>query len=169
MGSFAFFGFISRPWHFWAHINYHCDPFDTRTPNFYFLGWFSDLFFWPKKRCAFWLRTSLYKKKILLFRIWVWFLDPKTKIFHSRPAPATQQVRFSDLHVPIFWTLCRIAWKSPHKHTHRRRPRTSSSRPDSPFEWNLARSGVSESLKAHLSINLRDCRWKTVISWFCGR
>ena len=57
MGSFAFFGFISRPWHFWAHINYHCDPFDTRTPNFYFLGWFSDLFFWPKKRCAFWLRV----------------------------------------------------------------------------------------------------------------
>ena len=56
MGSFAFFGFISRPWHFWAHINYHCDPFDTRTPNFYFLGWFSDLFFWPKKRCAFWLK-----------------------------------------------------------------------------------------------------------------
>ena len=58
MGSFAFFGFISRPWHFWAHINYHCDPFDTRTPNFYFLGWFSDLFFWPKKRCAFWLRIT---------------------------------------------------------------------------------------------------------------
>ena len=56
MGSFAFFGFISRPWHFWAHINYHCDPFDTRTPNLYFLGWFSDLFFWPKKRCAFCLR-----------------------------------------------------------------------------------------------------------------
>ena len=56
MGSFAFFGFISRPWHFWAHINYHCDPFDTRTPNFYFLGWFSDLFFWPKKRCAFCLK-----------------------------------------------------------------------------------------------------------------
>ena len=59
MGSFAFFGFISRPWHFWAHINYHCDPFDTRTPNFYFLGWFSDLFFWPKKRCAFWLRIKI--------------------------------------------------------------------------------------------------------------
>ena len=58
MGSFAFFGFISRPWHFWAKINYHCDPFDTRTPNFYFLGWFSDLFFWPKKRCAFWLRSA---------------------------------------------------------------------------------------------------------------
>jgi len=58
MGSFAFFGFISRPWHFWAHINYHCDPFDTRTPNFYFLGWFSDLFFWPKKRCAFWLKIA---------------------------------------------------------------------------------------------------------------
>ena len=38
MGSFAFFGFISRPWHFSAHINYHCDPFDTRTPNLYFLG-----------------------------------------------------------------------------------------------------------------------------------
>ena len=49
MGSFAFFGFISRPWHFWAHINYHCDPFDTRTPNFYFLGWFSDLFFGRKR------------------------------------------------------------------------------------------------------------------------
>ena len=59
MGSFAFFGFISRPWHFWAKINYHCDPFDTRTPNFYFLGWFSDLFFWPKKRCAFWLKLIL--------------------------------------------------------------------------------------------------------------
>ena len=60
MGSFAFFGFISRPWHFWAHINYHCDPFDTRTPNFYFLGWFSNLFFWPKKRCAFCLRIPTY-------------------------------------------------------------------------------------------------------------
>ena len=58
MASFAFFGFISRPWHFWAHIKYHCDPFDTRTPNFYFLGWFSNLFFWPKKRCAFWLKLG---------------------------------------------------------------------------------------------------------------
>ena len=61
MGSFGFFGFISRPWHFWAHINYHCDPFDTRTPNFYFLGWFSNLFFWPKKRCAFWLRFHNFR------------------------------------------------------------------------------------------------------------
>ena len=65
MGSFAFFGFISRPWHFWAHINYHCDPFDTRTPNFYFLGWFSDLFFWPKKRCAFWLKNCTASRHFL--------------------------------------------------------------------------------------------------------
>ena len=67
MGSFAFFGFISRPWHFWAHINYHCDPFDTRTPNFYFLGWFSDLFFWPKKRCAFWLRIFRLHQSVEFF------------------------------------------------------------------------------------------------------
>ena len=71
MGSFAFFGFISRPWHFWAKINYHCDPFDTRTPNFYFLGWFSNLFFWPKKRCAFW-RFSKIEAHHTVVSSWIW-------------------------------------------------------------------------------------------------
>ena len=106
MGSFAFFGFISRPWHFWAHINYHCDPFDTRTPNFYFLGWFSNLFFWPKKRCAFWLRimnlwvprithTGLSYDKALLpeARVTGLILNRDVEHFHSLRLTGRQGAR----------------------------------------------------------------------------
>ena len=81
-------------------------------------------------------------------------------LLSSFPFPFSFSLFFFCIIAPPAPKICR---------THRRRPRTSSSRPDSPFEWNLARSGVLESLKAHLSIELRQYRWKTVISWFSWR
>ena len=107
MGSFAFFGFISRPWHFWAKINYHCDPFDTRTPNFYFLGWFSDLFFWPKKRCAFWLKVGIFHserfgrlaqlRRRRWFRSWCpfWTPTPLQPFTAKQPQEQPQKARLT--------------------------------------------------------------------------